>query len=156
MLQFECKGTEEETGEEGSCKFDQVLFRFRFQNLVNPDNDNVFGRETGGEVFECARLDSTDTLALSPRNPLFEALDALYILCWLLVESDSFDLPFTLQMQDEAELTKEDVIDSSDKIELSRVLNPSCHGKNGSSSLLMSSISQDVTELVFTCLGCLS
>ena len=50
--QLECSGTEEETGEEGSCKLDQVLFRLRFQNLVNPDKDNVLGRATGGEVFE--------------------------------------------------------------------------------------------------------
>ena len=115
-----------------------MFFRFRFQNLVKPDNDKVFGRGMGGDVFEWTFLESKCEFPLSLRNPLFEALDVLTILLWLFVERDSLDLPLILQTQDDAELTKEDVIESSDNIELSRVLNPSCQGKNGSSSLLMS------------------
>ena len=77
------------------------------------------------------------------------------LLSLLLVEIVSLDFPCPiLHLQEDVELTIEEVIDNSDKIELSRVLNPSSQGKNGSSSLFVSSFSQDVDvmEFVFACL----
>ena len=76
-------------------------------------------------------------LLLLATLPMFE---------WLWMERDSLDILLVLHTQEDVELTRDEVIERSDKIEFSRVLIPSCHGKNISSSL-----SQDVIEFVFTC-----
>ena len=123
-----------------------MLLRLRFQNLVNPDKDNVLGLGIGGEALGYTLLDSTDTVSEFAREPMLLLLATLPMFEWLWMERDSLDILFVLHTQEDVELTRDEVIEHSDKIELSRVLNPSCHGKNISSSL-----SQNVIEFVFTC-----